>query len=390
MKNQLSLYVHIPFCRHRCSYCDFNTYVSLQGLQRMYAEALAVEIEQAAAVDGYGGKRPLSTIFFGGGTPSIMTIEELELIFTAVSQNFTLAPEAEVSMEVNPGTVDSAYLAALRDLGVNRLSFGVQTAVASELALLEREHSFADVQNVIAQSRAVGFDNISIDLIYGLPNQTLASWEKSLHAARDLEVEHISLYCLTIEPGTPMQRWADDGQIPLPDPDLAADQYLLATKFLADAGFEQYEISNWARNGRVCHHNLTYWRNQPYLGVGAGAHGYAADTRYHIVQQPRVYIRRMKADRARPPFPLTLAVADHHPVTRAEAMTDTIVTQLRLLHEGLDLPAFEARFGQSFADAYPQQLPQLLEWGLLKMDGKWLRLTKNGRFLSNQVFYRLM
>ncbi len=385
--NNLSLYLHIPFCRHRCSYCDFNTYVSLQGLQGAYARALTAEVRHVGEA---GGKRPLSTIFFGGGTPSLMKVSELEMILTAVSQSFALAPDAEISMEANPGTTDADYLAALREMGVNRLSFGAQTAVSSELSLLEREHSFADVQNAIIQSRAAGFDNLSIDLIYGLPNQTMASWEKSLQAARDLDLEHISLYCLTIESGTPMQRWADNGRFPLPDPDLAADQYLLATTFLADAGFQQYEISNWAKNGRVCHHNLTYWRNQPYLGLGAGAHGYADGIRYHIIKRPRDYIRRMTSHQEFPDFPLTFAVAHHHRVTRAEAMSDTVITQLRLLQEGLDMPAFEAQFGQSFMDVYPQQMALLLEWGMLKIDGKWLRLTENGRFLSNQVFYRFI
>ncbi len=389
MNDALSLYLHIPFCRHRCSYCDFNTYVSLGGLQGAYARALAMEIGQAGAMGNGGEKRPLSTIFFGGGTPSLMTIDELDLILTAVFQNFTLAPNAEVSIEANPGTVDAAYLAALRELGVNRLSFGAQTAVSSELALLEREHSFADVQNAITQSRAAGFDNLSIDLIYGIPGQTLATWEQSLQAALALDLEHISLYCLTIEEGTPMGRWLENGRFTPPDPDLAADQYELATELLPAAGLEQYEISNWAKPNRACQHNLTYWRNRPYLGLGAGAHGFADGVRYEVVKQPRVYIRRM-AETSTRPFPLTAAVAKHHRTSREEAMSDTVITQLRLLQEGLNLPEFEARFGQPFADVYPQQVAQLLEWELLEIVGKWLRLTKNGRFLSNQVFYRFM
>lgn len=389
MNDGLSLYLHIPFCRHRCSYCDFNTYVSLGGLQGAYARALAMEIGQAGAMGNGGEKRPLSTIFFGGGTPSLMTIEELALILTAVSQNFTIAPDAEISMEANPGTVDAAYLTALRELGINRLSFGAQTAVSSELALLEREHDFADVQKAIAQSRAAGFDNLSIDLIYGLPYQTIATWEESVQAALALNLEHISLYCLTIEEGTPMRRWLENGRFPPPDPDLAADQYELATKLMPAAGLEQYEISNWAKRDRACRHNLTYWRNEQYLGLGAGAHGYADGVRYEVVKQPRVYIRRL-TETAPAGYPLTAAVAKQHRASREEAMSDTVITQLRLLQEGLDLPAFEARFGQPFADVYPQQVAQLSEWGLINVVGKWLRLTENGRFLSNQVFYRFM
>ncbi len=387
MSEQLALYLHIPFCRHRCSYCDFNTYTSLGGLQDAYTTALCREIEQVGALSGT--KRPLPTIFFGGGTPSLMSPAQLEQILQAVRQSFMLAGNAEVTMEANPGTVDRAYLTAVHDLGVNRLSFGVQSAIAGELALLERQHNFSDVIAAVKLARAAGFDDINLDLIYGVPGQTLASWEKSVRAALELSPAHLSLYCLTIEPGTPMQRWLGNGRIHPPDPDLAADQYQLASDILNRQGFEQYEISNWSLPGKACQHNLIYWRNQEYLGLGAGAHGSANHIRYEVVKQPRVYIRRM-AGETTGPFPLSAAAADYHAVDRAEAMADTVITQLRLLQEGLDLAAFRANFGQELDAVYDGTVSQLVDWGLLVTGNGRLRLTEKGRFLSNQVFYRFM
>jgi oxygen-independent coproporphyrinogen III oxidase len=383
----LSLYLHIPFCRHRCSYCDFNTYTSLDGLREAYTAALCAEIKQVGGGDGR--LHPVHTIFFGGGTPSLMSVGQLQAIMQAVRAHFDLSPTAEISLEANPGTVNEAYLGQLRELGFNRLSFGVQSAVASELALLEREHDFAAAVTAVAAARAAGFDNLSLDLIYGVPGQTLASWRESVEAVLALRPEHLSLYCLTIEPGTPMQRWLHNGRFSPPDPDLAADQYELAGQLLAAAGFIQYEISNWAQPGRECEHNLTYWRNGEYLGLGAGAHGHAAGTRYQVVKQPRVYIRRL-SEPGDWRYPWSTAVASHHQLDRAEAMTDTVITQLRLLREGLDLAQFADKFGQSLASAFPDALPQLLEWGLLHEQNGRLLLTERGRFLSNQVFYRFM
>ncbi|MEM7119571.1 MAG: radical SAM family heme chaperone HemW, partial [Chloroflexota bacterium] len=373
----VSLYLHIPFCRHRCSYCDFNTYTTLQNLQADYASALAQEIRQVGelAFAEQGKQLAVHTVFFGGGTPSLMTPEQLSQILTAVSHNFALHPQAEISMEANPGTVDATYLTAVRDLGINRLSFGVQSVVPSELALLEREHDFATVIEAMAQARTAGFDNFNLDLIYGVPGQTLASWQESVEAVLGLQPNHLSLYCLTIEPGTPMQRWLQNGRFSPPDPDLAADQYEWSVKRLAGAGFEHYEISNWALSGQQCEHNLTYWRNQPYLGLGAGAHGYAAGIRYHVVRQPRVYIRRMN-NRQAAAYPLTAALADKYSLTRQEAMADTVMTQLRLLQEGLDLVAFEQSFGESRSVAFTHLVPPRTEWGFIR--------EKNRPFLNNR------
>ncbi|MCO5203573.1 MAG: radical SAM family heme chaperone HemW [Anaerolineae bacterium] len=380
----LSLYLHIPFCAHRCSYCDFNTYTSLDDLKEPYARALADEIRQVAGDE----RRAAHTIFFGGGTPSLMSAESLGQILDAVADCFDLAPDAEISMEANPGTVDAEYLAAVRALGVNRLSFGVQSVISAELMLLERRHDFQTVVNAITMARAAGFDNFNVDLIYGVPGQTLATWQQSLEAVLALNPPHVSLYCLTIEPGTPMQRWLNSGQIEPPDPDLAAEQYEMACIAMADAGLVHYEISNWALPGRECKHNLSYWRNNEYLGLGAGAHGHAAGYRYWVVKQPRVYIRRIAEQQGH--YPWSGALADKIQLSAEDQIGDTMITQLRLLQEGVSLTDFATRFGRTPYDVYGPTLAQLIDWGLLTESGGNLLLTERGWFLSNQVFHRLV
>ncbi len=262
-----ALYLHIPFCRQRCSYCDFNTYTTLGDLQDAYVAALVEEIRQVSALSAAAGDpRPdVRTLFFGGGTPSLLTTRQLGDILAAARVSFSVWPEAEITMEANPGTVTAGSLAAARALGVNRLSFGVQSALPGELALLGRAHDFAGAVEAVGLARAAGFDNVNLDLIYGLPRQTLDDWSRTLDAVLTLAaaepiIAHVSLYCLTIEPGTPMQRWLHNGTIPAPDPDTAADQYELAERALGAAGFGHYEISNWARPGRDCGDNLVYCR----------------------------------------------------------------------------------------------------------------------------------
>lgn len=384
MNHSLSLYLHIPFCKHRCAYCDFNTYTGLGDLQTAYAEALSAEVRQVAGSQ----RRPAHTVFFGGGTPSLMSPADMQTILTAVHDSFAIAPSAEISMEVNPNTVTRPYLDAMRDLGINRLSFGVQSVIPSELELLERQHDFQTVIEAIATARAAGFDNFNIDLIYGVPGQTLQSWQESVRAVLNFRPKHLSLYCLTIEEGTPMARWLHNGTMPAPDPDLAADQFEFARDRLGASGYDHYEISNWTQPGYECQHNLTYWRNGDYLGLGAGAHGHAANVRYSVVRQPRQYIQRIHAGGGA--YPLSSAVADSTPLDREAQIADTVITQLRLLNEGLDMPAFTHQFGLTPQTAFGDALTDLLNWNLLEQRDQTLRLTEKGQFLSNQVFYRLL
>lgn len=290
-----SLYLHIPFCRHRCGYCDFNTYAGLDDLIGDYVLALVKEIELVA--DAAGEKLPIHTIFFGGGTPSLLPSNAIKSILQTVISAFELQEGAEITMEANPGTVDQKYLSEVRTYGINRLSLGVQSANPEELRILEREHGYAEAIEAVRDARKAGFKNISIDLIYGLPGQTLADWENNLALALQLAPEHISLYSLTVEHGTPLEKLVNRGLVQLPDPDLAADMYETTIEELALKDFVHYEISNWAKrdpegNVIASRHNQQYWLNLPYLGLGAGAHGFAENVRTRNVLAPQAYINR--------------------------------------------------------------------------------------------------
>ena len=392
LRNSLSLYLHIPFCQVRCAYCDFNTYAGLNDLMPAYAAALTREIRSVGAA---AGARPaVHTIFFGGGTPSLLPLAEYEAIFAALLECFDLTAGCEITLEANPGTVDGAYLAGLRALGVNRLSFGVQSAHANELKLLDRLHTFDDVLAAVSLARAAGFDatayGLNLDLIFGLPYQTLESWQASVQRALALRPEHLSLYALTLENGTPLRAWVYKGLLPMPDPDLAADMYNYASATLAAAGYRQYEISNWALPGATpgyfqCRHNLQYWRNWPYLGLGAGAHGCVNGWRYSNALAPAAYIKRLQEGEAQA-YPFSAATIDRIPQSRAEAMNETMMLGLRLTQEGVREADFRARYGVGLRETYGRTLRHLAALNLLAWDDEGVRLTHGGRLLGNRVF----
>lgn len=394
-----SLYLHIPFCRHRCGYCDFNTYAGLETLIQDYTFALCREIEFSAR--SVTDRLPVHTIFFGGGTPSLLPISELEHILLVIADNFELSSDLEVTLEANPGTLSYEYLKDLKCLGVNRLSLGVQSANPQELRLLERQHTYLDVIQAVTWARQVGFDNLNLDLIYGLPEQALETWQHSIELALKLHPEHFSLYALTMEHGTPFGHWAAKGLLSEPDPDLAADMYDWASNRLAEAGYAQYEISNWGirRDGNImaCQHNLQYWRNQPYLGLGAGAHGFASGVRTANVLVPAAYIRRcsgrLDQDSDGFSFPCTLATQSVQTIDRTMEIGETMMMGLRLVQEGVSRRAFQKRFDQELEDIFDAQISELLGLGLLEWAGEnqeILRLTPQGRLLGNQVFYRFI
>ncbi len=260
------------------------------------------------------GADEVHTIFFGGGTPSLLSPLQFDSIFKSIRSAFTLTEDAEISIEANPGTVSYENLLQLRKIGINRISFGVQSANTEELHMLERAHNFFDVIEAVSSARKAGFDNLNLDLIYGLPEQTLQTWQTTVKRILDLHPEHISAYALTLEHGTPFGRWSSKGLLPLPDPDLAADMYEWLSEELSANGYVQYEISNWAKddNGPLttddsssivhrppsfaCKHNIQYWRSLPYLAFGAGAHGYANGYRYSNVLRIKTYIERLNTD----------------------------------------------------------------------------------------------
>jgi oxygen-independent coproporphyrinogen-3 oxidase len=394
-EGSISLYLHIPFCRSKCAYCDFNSYAGLESLIEPYVGALIAEMGlwQQPSQD-----MSVATVFLGGGTPSLLPLSEVERIVTALRQRFRLAIDAEFSCEANPGTVDLPYLQGLRSLGVNRLSLGVQSFHDDELATLGRIHTAAQAREAYHTARQAGFDNVNLDLIYGLPRQTMTAWQPTVREAIALRPDHLSLYALSLEEGTPLADAAAHGRLPPPDADLAADMYLWAEDALAAAGYQHYEISNWALPGRQCRHNLAYWLNESYLGLGAGAHSCFGGFRFANVKDPHRYIplveESAKGDgrlaEGLAPF---LAGLDHiasvEQTTAARTMTETVVLGLRLV-EGLPLEEFRRRFGQELMSAYGPQVEELEALGLLERGDGCLRLTTRGRLLGNEAFLRFL
>ncbi len=382
----VSLYVHIPFCRTLCTYCAFNTYAGLGALIAPYIEALLQEMRLVAEV---AGNLSCHTLYLGGGTPSLLTPEQVKAIVKVAVQYLGLLPQAEITLEANPGTVDVHTLAAYRSARVNRLSLGVQSAHADELRLFGRRHSFEEAAQTFREARAVGFDTISVDLIYGAPLQTLERWRQTLEAVLAWEPDHVSLYCLTLEEGTSLHRRVERGVLPAPDPDLAADMYEVARALLAQAGLQHYEISNWTRPGHECLHNRQYWLNRPFLGFGAGAHGAAAGLRYWNVNPVQEYIERIMQGQPQP-FPLSPATAGYEQIDRVLEMSETLILGLRLVREGVRRADFVQRFGCTPEEVFGPALDEAEQLGLLERTDREIRLSERGYLLSNQVFMRLL
>lgn len=369
-----SLYIHVPFCQAKCSYCDFNSYPGLEALYEDYVQALGCELEMAAPMG-------LRTVYVGGGTPTVLPVEVLSRILQMVSTG--LVADAEVSIEANPGTVDSRQLAHLRAAGVTRLSFGVQSFSDRELRLLGRTHTAEEARHTFQQARSAAFDNINLDLIYGLPGQSLDAWRATLEQALALQPEHLSLYALTVESDTPLSLRIAQGVVPDPDPDLAAEMYEQAQASLAQAGYEHYEISNWAREDRFrCRHNLVYWRNESYLGIGAGAHSWVGRRRWANVAAPAEYVSRLLEGRR--------LAESAEPIGLDLEMGETMMMGLRLVTEGVEFRRFQARFGVDLLAHYADELADLRELGLITTDHERVQLTGRGRLLGNQAFLRFL
>jgi oxygen-independent coproporphyrinogen III oxidase len=388
-----SLYLHIPFCKQRCAYCDFNTYAGMESLIPEYTRALCREMDLVA---GSAVERiPVHTIFFGGGTPSLLPGAQLADLLKTAGRNFDILPEAEITLEANPGTVTADSLKAMHDLGINRISLGMQSASPEELRLLTRVHDLKDVIQAVAWAHQAGFHNLSVDLIFGLPHQTLQTWKNTVEMALQLDTQHISLYSLTVEQGTPLARWTAHGLVNMPDDDLAADMYEWSMERLSEAGFVQYEISNWARYdsaGKLLasRHNLQYWYNLPYLGLGAGAHGYTAGKRTANVGPIKTYIERISKGSvaAFPDSPANQRVTE---IDRESEMGETMMVGLRLTQEGVVDEEFTDRFGQTLETVFGEPISRLTRNGLLEWveDDRMrhrLRLTPHGRLLGNRVF----
>lgn len=383
LQETASLYLHIPFCHTRCHYCDFNTYASILPLREPYVRALLTEIELAGKLAQHADGKPRRsrTIYFGGGTPSLLTVAQITRLLNACSEAFAVDVDAEITLEANPGTLSLKQLAGLHATGVNRLSIGAQSFDAELLKTLGRIHSPGDIVQALRNARAAGFTSINLDFMFGLPEQTMRHWQKTLDQALALHPEHFSLYSLIIEEGTPFYTWTHEGRITPADEDLCADMYEYADERLQREGYENYEISNWALPGHQSRHNLTYWQNLPYLGMGAGAHSCFGGRRFSNILDPQEYINLLEKQQ-RPEV-------GSETIDRIREMSETAFLALRTA-QGLYLPAFEERFAEPFTHFAGNRLRIVEEAGLLEQEQDWLRLSKRGRLLGNEVFLRLL
>ncbi len=391
MNEAHSMYLHIPFCQKRCSYCDFNTFSGLSHLIPAYIHQLKREISFYGKQ--FGKELPVKTIFFGGGTPSLIEVNLFKSLFEEILDSFRVLPNAEISLEANPGTVSLEYLTNLIEIGFNRISFGLQTSNSVYLELLGRIHDHYQSIQAIQWAKQAGFSNINLDLIYGLPGQTFDEWKKTLEDCLHFSAQHISLYALGIEENTPMHDWVEKGLVENPDPDLAAEMYELADNLLSENGFECYEISNYYKVDENidyrCQHNLQYWRNQPYFGFGAGAHGYYDQVRYENVNRIGEYLKLSKADiNEYQKYPVVKNSIEIDPFT---AMQETMMVGLRLVSEGVSIKGFLYRFSESPLVIFAKEIDYLMKNHLLEIiDGDIIRLTKNARLLGNQVFLQFV
>lgn len=383
MDQPIGLYLHIPFCERKCTYCDFNSYSGLNDLIPTYTAALVREVE----LWGSSGQYTVKTVFFGGGTPSELPLQQLEAILAAVSASFTLLPGAEISLEANPGTVDRGYLEGLLRLGVNRLSLGVQSFDDAELAALTRIHSADEARRAYEDARSAGFRRINLDLIYGLAHQGIERWVANIEEALRLAPEHLSLYALSVEPGTVLFKQVRSGRAPGPDADLQAEMYEYTVSAMDAAGFHRYEVSNWARQDEECRHNLVYWHNEPYLGVGCGAHSYFQGRRFNVVNPPRQYVAAMRD--AHPGDPWAMPQLENIGfIDESTRLAETLMLGLRL-DEGVRLDALERDFPEVMPH-YAETFKRFEGLGLLQRQGHVLKLSQRGVLLSNEVFEEIL
>jgi oxygen-independent coproporphyrinogen-3 oxidase len=384
---QFSLYVHIPFCSAKCTYCDFNSYAGQDSLMQPYAQAVATEARLWAP--HLTGRR-VETVFFGGGTPSLLPLSEMGVIIRALHDKFEIEQDAEISLEANPGTVDAGHLQGLRSLGFNRISFGVQSFHDDELRTLERIHDADEVKDAYCWAREAGFGNVNLDLIYGLEGQTFEGWQTNLETALALGPDHLSLYALTLEEGTPMTRDVGRGRKRGPDLDLQADMFEWSLERLKNEGFQHYEVSNWAREGRRCRHNLVYWHNGDWLGLGAGAHSHMFEERFADAASPSRYIALVGETEKTQLGPSDMRqIVMREPADIEREMSETAFLALRL-REGLQIEAWEARFGLDIMDVFGDSIRETQTLGLTEIVDGHLRLREEAVLLGDEAFMRFL
>jgi oxygen-independent coproporphyrinogen III oxidase len=367
------LYVHIPFCSSRCSYCDFATGLYQRDLADQYVHALITEIKSSR----FQGEHA-DTIYFGGGTPSLLTPSQLDLILVTLHDHFAIDPATEITLEINPGSVNEEKLHAFRSLGINRASFGAQTFDDKELAKLGRSHSAADTLKTFADLRRTSFDNVSFDLIAGLPGQTLERWQQNIKQALDLRPEHLSFYLLEVHQGTPLAEHIRRGLQPEPDDDLAGVMYQWMLEQASRVGYEHYEISNLCQPGFHSRHNVKYWTATPYFGFGCSAHSYDGRAlRWSNHRDVLKYVETIESGQS--------PVVEEQHLSQTDVRAEALFLGMRLMR-GIDLRRYRESFGVDLRAEHGEDLDRFCKAGLLEFDGDLIRLTRNGALLSNEVF----
>ncbi len=376
------VYVHIPFCLKKCIYCAFNSYPTAPsfpastGLLNRYVSALTADI-RAVASDMNARGLKAETLYVGGGTPTVLGAESLAGLVTVGVESFRLPAGAEITVECNPATVDPAGLRLLREAGVNRLSIGAQAFQDRVLHAIGRVHSVDDTLTVFHDARRAGFDNLNLDLMFGVPEQRQEDWMKTVETAVNLGPEHLSLYPLDVEEGTPLRRMVDSGSVVLPAEDDVIAMWEYAVAALAAAGYERYEISNYAKPGRRSRHNLIYWRNGEYAATGAGASSHYGGRREERLPDPEAYCRVLESG--------DKPIENSYSLTDEDSMAETMIMGLRL-SEGVHLGEFRSRFGRGIEEAFPGTISRLAGMGVVRVDGERIRLTERGVYVANTAF----
>ena len=381
MKKELELYIHIPFCVKKCAYCDFLSGPSTPEGIETYVAALIKEIK---AYSSMALEHVVTTIFFGGGTPSTLSGAQMQKIMNVLREVFQISEQAEISMEANPGTVTEENLKSYKMAGINRISFGLQTANNEELKVLGRIHTYEQFLESFAMARQAGFDNINVDLISAIPNQTVESWEKSLHKVLERKPEHISAYSLIIEEGTPFAKWYGEGaekEGELPTEEVEREIYHRTEEILKENGYYRYEISNYAKKGKECRHNLGYWERKEYLGLGLGASSLIENQRFHNIEDLTQYIECEGN--------LEILCCDREILSEQEQMEEFIFLGLRKM-KGISKQEFQCLFGKTLEDCYEDNIERMKQKKLIEEADGYLRLTKQGIDLSNYVFAEIL
>ncbi len=376
--DNIGLYIHIPFCRQKCLYCDFPSFAGKEGMMQAYVDALTAEIKSRRKE--YPKKKVVS-VFFGGGTPTALEIPMLEQLMQAVWENWDIAEDAEITTEANPGTLDREMVNALKKMGFNRLSMGVQAWQNRLLKELGRIHTIEGFLENYQAVREAGFENVNVDLMFALPHQTMADWQETVKNITALQPEHISAYSLIIEEGTPFFDRYEKGLLEPASEELDREMYHWAVDYLAEMGYEQYEISNFAKKGRQSRHNRIYWQAEDYLGMGLGSHSYMEGTRFHNRYDLQGYIAA-KGD-------VSLLKEEVEVITETDALAEFMFLGLRLT-EGVSFERFRTHFGRELYEIYGTQVRELIDVGLLAEDATGIRLTRRGIDVSNVVFEKFL